>query len=356
MSDQKSGLFGIAKSNRDPNDHWGKNQFNSSFPVSLACYMKHAKIPAVFLAVDESLKVKCHNISIDDVFRTNLPPEELFFSFESKFQPYQRFAYDDIGNIDLVIKHEDKFLTPLEIKLTVLPDNTTVKLPEEQWGSEIVLRPDSTKYCGLGILDSLESQLKTVRSIIEPVCHNIKDWGNRYEIAANKEALLTALDKFQSQFYKYQKPFLMQPVWKTEGQSPQLAENAFDIFIWSDFALCRLFLDRPRKAEPGDSIDRLMRSAARFARFLYEGSTKEKVGITTIYTEMTHGLQTDKEFALSGRVTSKYMGCSRLLKPKLPRSVLREIICDGGQKKLRPERRFDQTLFFTAEQLFEELI
>lgn len=37
-------LFGINKSNRDYSkaDTWGKNQFNSSFPASLGCFL-HAK-------------------------------------------------------------------------------------------------------------------------------------------------------------------------------------------------------------------------------------------------------------------------------------------------------------------------
>ena len=40
----KPRLFGIERSNRDYTvaDTWGKNQFNSSFPASLACYL-HSK-------------------------------------------------------------------------------------------------------------------------------------------------------------------------------------------------------------------------------------------------------------------------------------------------------------------------
>jgi len=40
------GLFGIANSNRDYTraDTWGKNQFNSSFPVALACYLFHKNL------------------------------------------------------------------------------------------------------------------------------------------------------------------------------------------------------------------------------------------------------------------------------------------------------------------------
>lgn len=48
MNDQPR-LFGIKKSNRDytnPNT-WGKNQFNSSFPASLACYMNSRRFDAI---------------------------------------------------------------------------------------------------------------------------------------------------------------------------------------------------------------------------------------------------------------------------------------------------------------------
>lgn len=38
-------LFGIAQSNRRPDELWGKNSFNNAFPVALACYMWEQAIP-----------------------------------------------------------------------------------------------------------------------------------------------------------------------------------------------------------------------------------------------------------------------------------------------------------------------
>jgi hypothetical protein len=42
-------LFGIEHSNRDfsKKESWGKNQFNSSFPVAFACYMSEKAIENV---------------------------------------------------------------------------------------------------------------------------------------------------------------------------------------------------------------------------------------------------------------------------------------------------------------------
>lgn len=43
--ERKASLFGLKNSNRDfsSKDNWGKNQFNSSFPAALACYMGKKK-------------------------------------------------------------------------------------------------------------------------------------------------------------------------------------------------------------------------------------------------------------------------------------------------------------------------
>jgi hypothetical protein len=292
-------------------------------------------------------------ISIDEVFNTDQPNSNLYFAFESIFEPYKKYAYDDIKGIDLVVKHENHWLRPLEIKLTVIPDETTHKLGECEWGSEIVVRPPTTYYCALGIADSCSQEFDKVRRIIEPLCSNIQYWDSQHEILAKRDELLEILDQFQQEFVDYQKPFLMQPIWKTQGKMPILCENAFDIFIWSDFALCRTFLDRSKE---GNEISRHMRSAARLARILYELSTRGKANINTIYTTMAFGHQTDKEFSLSGRITRNYMQHPRLIKPILKRNVVKEIILGGGEKKLSPERRFDQTIYWTAAMLFDEKI
>ncbi|WP_059369514.1 HindVP family restriction endonuclease [Treponema endosymbiont of Eucomonympha sp.] len=145
-----------------------------------------------------------------------------------------------------------------------------------------------------------------------------------------------------------QKPLLMQPIWKTKGQSPILTDDAFDIFVWSDFALSRLFIE---SAEPNPTtISRLTRSTARLARILYEISTQRKTNIFQIYTEMAFEHQTDKEFAVNGGITRNYMKSSRRWTPIMKQDCLKEIILGGGEKLLSPERRFDQTVYFTLGQ------
>jgi len=350
-NEKKPGLYGISASNRTNMDLWGKNQFNSSFPIALACYMRDHGIKAVYLMLNKKLEVTPVELSFDEIFNSKLPNNQLYFAFESKFEPYQKYASDDIGGIDLVVKStKGHFLRPLEIKLTVLPDSGTSVKPESLWGSEIVIRPATTKYCALGIADSCFKKMDDIRDRFEPIGNDMQNWGNRVEISSKMEPMLKCINDFEKAYLSHQKPVLLQPVWKTQGQSPMLAEQAFDIFVWSDFALSRLFLDSAWESRKSTTINRQMRSAARFFRFMYQMSTSHKVALSKIYHEMDFGRQTDKEFAVSGNITNRYMSASpRLLTPCLPSSVVREIILNGGEEELKPERRFDQTLYFTAK-------
>jgi hypothetical protein len=281
--DNKSALYGLSNTNRKEEDLWGKNQFNSSFPASLACYMRDKGIKPIYLYLDTDLKVKAKEVSFDEIFGTTAPNKDLEFCFEQKFSPYQKFAYDDIKGIDLVIKEGDKFLRALEVKLTVIPDNTTYKEKDESlWGAEIVIRPASTSYCALGIAESCENHFPRIREIFENTCESIQHWDNQIDVLSKKDKILDCLDLFQIEFNDKQKPFLMQPIWKTKGKSPILDDNAFDIFIWSDFALCRTFIDRSRCSDKTSS--RLMRSSARLTRILYEIACKNKTHIERIFS------------------------------------------------------------------------
>ncbi|MDR0932374.1 MAG: HindVP family restriction endonuclease [Victivallales bacterium] len=188
-----------------------------------------------------------------------------------------------------------------------------------------------------------------IRARFEVIGEKMQDWGNRVEVSKRLEEMLKCINQFEKDYISHQKPLLLQPIWKTRGQSPMLAEQAFDIFVWSDFALSRLFLDNAWTNRNKETINRQMRSAARFFRFMYQMATSRKVALSKIYHEMDFGWQTDKEFAVNGGITNQYMASPRLFSPLLQSSVVQEIILNGGEECLKPERRFDQTLYFTVK-------
>ncbi len=387
MSDEKvvvlPSLYGIKKSNRTGIHLWGKNQFNSTFPAALACWMRDQELKPVYISLNADLKtqVSDEKLTFDDVFNSTAPTEDLDFHFETVYEPYKPYDFDKLDHIDLVVKQDKKFLRPLEVKLTVLPDNATEKrIDQASWGAELVIRPDSTSYAALGIYHSLKSKSAAIKKILESA-EKISDWGNEAEILNHRHLIIETLDIFQSKYCSFQKPFLMQPIWKTLGKSPELDDNAFDIFVWSDMALCRLIIDQAkneliaeekkleeleikasktgtpisRKSMKPEKVSRYLRASARLLRCLYDLFTKGKTHINRIFRGMSLGNQTDKECSMNGGVTNAYMKHPRLRKPIISKETLAKLIIGGGEKLLSPERRFDATIYFTAAHLFEAL-
>lgn len=353
-SNSAPSLFGIVHSNRKSCDFWGKNRFNSSFPAALACWMRHEKINPVYVHTSEGIiSASDTKITFDDVFNSMAENSELRFEFESKFTAFGEYVHDHLEPIDLVISENGKATRPLEVKLTVLPDQTTHAKKEEYWGCELVIRPVSVIYAALTIFHSIKDRKDEALAIIQKAALDINDWTNVIEITSNREKILAALELFLDRFCEKQEPLILQPVWKTRGKRPDLADQAFDIFVWSNMALCRLFINQAKAEGSVSGVSRHLRASARLLRCLNELFTVGKIRRSEI-GRMSLGPQTDKEFAASGAITNHYMRHERLTTPRVHKSVLSKIILNGGEKLLSPERRFDATIFFTAMELFTE--
>ena len=102
---QNPSLFGLKNSNRDFTSHesWGKNQFNSSFPASLCCYMHSMGLDAVYLTNDKG-KHKISSIPIETLFGIDPDSANAFFSFESPYLPFQPYLTGSLPRTDLVIQ------------------------------------------------------------------------------------------------------------------------------------------------------------------------------------------------------------------------------------------------------------
>lgn len=79
-------LFGINRSNRDYTipDTWGKNQFNSSFPAALACYLYSKGLKAVYYKADEKMNRDLQYIGIDELYGVDPLGDDIYFSFETQ--------------------------------------------------------------------------------------------------------------------------------------------------------------------------------------------------------------------------------------------------------------------------------
>jgi len=343
-------LYGLIHSNRQGKNLWGKNQFNSTFPAALACYMRDLGMDAVYVNVMENLKTQCTTLSMDELFNTDICNENLFFDFESRHEPFQKLIEHHLERVDLVIRtlKDNKkgsagdALRALEIKLTVIPDSTTCDNPPDHWFPELVIRPATIMYCAMSMASRITPE--QAREIFNPVGKNVRQWGNHTEALQLLPNVLRALNQLQETFLARQQPIILQPIWRTRGKRPILDDNAFDIFVWSDYALVRVVLDIAAN-NPGE-LSRFARSALRIARYLYEYGRAGTAHMDNIFSEMTYGHQSDKEFSLGGTITQRYMNHPRMNTPAFKKDIIRNIILDGGEEHLSPERRLDQTIYF----------
>jgi len=344
-------LFGLSKTNRDfsRKESWGKNQFNSSFPASLCCYLGSKGIEANYLSIKNESYVST-TIKIEDVFNISVDSDDLYFAFEAQHTPFQKFIVGNLPRTDVVIQREStgECLAGLEVKLTALPDNTTCNLGDNFYGSEIVVRPDTIVYLACSLALNSQGVLNEYLADVE-----IEDWSDAIQVLPHITTIVNSIEKISLAFEKQQRPFLLQPIWKTIGKSPELAEQCLDIFVWSDAGFSNFISKIANKSSDAKKITRQTRTAIWLYKMLKDFKENGKFDHELIIDTLSYNTKNDKAFASAGNVTNKYMACPRLESPIISRSEIRHIILGGGQNLLSPERRFD-AIIFNSPELFKE--
>lgn len=350
----KPSLFGLTNSNRDfaLKDTWGKNQFNSSFPVSLACFMHKKGIEPIYLVLNNEQQLIHDKIKVTNLF--GLAPENpnLFFAFESDFSPYRQLVVGNLPRVDVVTQnlHNQLCMNGLEIKLTALPDHSTCHLEEDKFGTEIVIRPDSIVYLALSIATLYRQNSNKLAELIGKDFDSISDWGEGESVISFIPNMLQAIERILAANISKQTPLILQPIWKTIGKSPQLANDCLDMFVWSNFAFTHLFLtvvkDNLREEK---KITRASRSVIWLLKMLQDFCKYGKMNHAQIIDELSYNTKNDKAFAVSGKVTQPFMACSALTTPRIGKSEIQNIILDGGHLLLSPERRFDAIIHHSPD-------
>lgn len=342
-------LYGIssANSSRAGSDLWGKNQFNTTFPLSLCLYMRDKSInPVSIICAKGKIVTNEQQWNMQEV----IGPENTYYCFEKSFDNFSGFYRDStqIDKIDIVATRNHEDVQPLEIKLTVLPDISTASQPDDLWGPEIVVRPVSSAHAMMSLAYQLrKEEHKSLRhdiiSALKTGYNKINDWNNISEILKKSDALLKSLREALKHAESIQLPFLIQPIWKTIGQSLVLSKQCFDVFVWSDVSVMMIPLGIPKSqiGQNKDKVPRMLREIARHVRALYDILVTGDYNYGSIYKGMPLGSQTDKSFSVPGRVTRNYMTHQRLHSPCFSREVLGKLILNSGQLELKPERRFD---------------
>lgn len=349
MSDiQQPHLFGLNNSNRDftQQNSWGKNQFNSSFPAALCCYLHSINENANYLSISEGT-YQCKEISISNAFNINPLDNDTYFAFEALHSPFQQYVVGALPRTDLVVQRlsSGECLAGIEVKLTALPDNTTCDLPEHSYGSEVVVRPDTIVYLACSIAKNINMDID---GFMDDSIY-IQDWSNERLVIPFIPKIITSLKEISVTLEENQKPFLLQPVWKTNGKSPQLSNNCLDVFFWSDAGFTHFITEIAKNNPDSQKITRQVRTAIWLYKMLLDISVDGRFNHEKIIDNLSYNTKNDKAFASSGRITNRFMSCNRLRTPRITKSQIKNIILGGGQNLLSPERRFDAIIYNSPE-------
>jgi hypothetical protein len=341
----KAILFGLNNSNRDFSNAkaWGKNQFNSSFPAALSCYLDHKKLAANYISILNQ-KFGINSIDISSVFSIKPNEKNTYFAFEAQYTPFQKYVIGTLPRTDLVIQNSStgQCLRGLEVKLTALPDNTTCHLTDDEFGSEIVVRPDTIIYLAASIAST---SIETVKKYIEISDVIIDNWSDAREVIGSIQKIIACISAISIDIEKNQSPFLLQPIWKTIGKSSQLADNCLDIFVWSDASFAWFISQISKNDHTATQITRQTRTSIWLYKMLLDICVNGRCDYKDIIDKLSYNTKNDKAFASSGNVTNLYMSCENLTFPRIRKEEIKKIILGGGQNLLSPERRFDAIIF-----------
>ena len=315
------------------------------------CYMHSLGISPVYLKLDHGgAEIIQDHIPVQDVLGIDPGHAELFFDFEGVFTPYEPLVSSTLPRIDLVTLRLNEengsptFLRGLEIKLTATPDSSTFDKDEREYSCELVVRPDSIIYIALNIIEKLRHSPGFIIDTFLPIDRAIDDWSSPTTVGKHLADISNALSVVIAHIHKNQAPFLVQPIWKTVGQTLRLENNCLDVFIWSDLAFAKLFVDNTRPSPNKDKVSRLARASCWLFKILLDFAQTGKFDHEEIKDGLSFGAQTDKAFALSGMKTYPYLRSEELLSPRIARDALPHIILGGGHMMLSPERRFDAAI------------
>lgn len=177
----------------------------------------------------------------------------------------------------------------------------------------------------------------------------ISDWSDANSVLPKISKIIGVIEKISLIAEEKQIPFLLQPIWKTMGKSPTLADKCLDIFVWSDAGFSNFISKIANNNPDANSITRQTRTAIWLYKMLKDYCDNGKFDHKDIIDSLSYNTKNDKAFASAGNVTNSYMSCERLETPVISKSEIKNIILGGGQNLLSPERRFDAIVFNSPE-------
>lgn len=351
-TETKPGLFGQKHSSRDYTraESWGKNQFNSSFPASLVAYMYSKGIMPIYIKTNKANEILHETIDCQELLGIDPLSNDAYYNYEAGFAPYEKFYQGDREKIDLVMMNNatNELLSGLEVKLTALPDNTTKSLPETGWGTEIVMRPPTICFLACSICANYETMegKERLRKMLRNV-PQINHWEEIDGVLPHYTKILDSILAISTDMCDMQKPLIIQPIWKTEGSRMRLKDDCLDVFVWSNLSIIQMCCTE--NAQNLSRLNRFHRTIIWLYKMLLDFVTYDTFNYKRIIRSQSYNLANDKAFALPGTKSHVFLQGPEIVKPRISKFEIKNIILGGGQELLSPERRFDAVLVYSPD-------
>lgn len=304
------------------------DQVNTSFPIALLCRMNQLKIDPNFLKLTDG-ELEMSTISPTEIIGD---AKKVYFGFEATCANPRYTRFTNLPRADVCVsKNGDRGAgVPIEVKLVVVPDQSTINRTPEDQGPELVVRPDSIAQVAAYLC---AANLSTISAIFAKYGNlNLKD---EHKLRHNLPLVIECLRKV-AQSIDDQSPFLCMPTWHTDGDEM----TAFDMFFISDAAFVEMICEISSPKTKVKKITRPMRTAMWLYLLLKSACEHGTFDWENIFQKHGYsGSKNDKAFALNGTVMNRFVRCPNLTNPRVPLSEIDKIMSVSVTK---PKRIFSE--------------
>ena len=348
---ESSEFYGIRNSNLRSGELFSRDMFPRSLTIALANYMGDHVIPLNYISSGGGGGCRISEIGSQEMYGC---PRSVMadarFDFNSVFDPWKDLA-KGVPEQDFVLRDGRGMpLCCLDLRTSVIPDASTRDLPPDFQGPEMTLKTESLEGIALSIVQGLMDDSERALEILVDRIPDDIDWSDWNQVSGCVDTVICNLDLLETEFADSQRPRMLQTVWRTETDGPFMTDNAMDAFVWSDFALTRLFLDGNRQFSDRRAT-RPLRSAVRLHLMLMSILSGERPSLGAIVDETDYGLGGRKEFMVNGKATNSVMYCDRLLNPAVSALDSTFLLSSGSERMIMPERSLEMSMYYAVRTL-----
>lgn len=347
-------------SRKNLNDLMTKNNFTTEAPLIFALFLdgEMHRGPVYIQAQRDELTPSGistfqQEVPLEQIL--GISPSDAFYSFETSFDGYDKYAMSEANRSDLVVvdRNTGEHVSAFEIKLCVVPNSGTANRSHDEQSCEIVVRPPSVEQLAFSIADTYsdDGRQELQDLIVKELGGNVQGykWDDQAFMFDHLGNIRSAIKAISLAKIDQQRPFAMTGIWRTVGQSEEFEDNVFDTFVWSNLAFlqllgCQEANGSKRRKRDNREITRPERSLIWLIKVLLDYSLQKKVDFDKTHREITFHAQTDKAGAFSGDAPYAFMKGERFFRPLIAKSSIIDMISNACIAMMKPERRLDATL------------